>query len=133
MGYQLHFPFLLLFFAPFLQGQSTPRKMIASMDGKELYQAYCASCHGAEAKGNGPVASALKRPPPDLTTLTKCHGGKFPGADLEKVILGDKISGAAHGSSDMPVWGPVFRQIENDMDLGLMRVHQVVEYLKKLQ
>ncbi len=35
-------------------------------NGKRLFQIYCASCHGPEAKGNGPVAKKFV-PPPNLT------------------------------------------------------------------
>ncbi len=111
----------------------TPRKLIASLDGKDLYMSYCASCHGTDGKGKGPVAEALKTPMPDLTTMQKRRGGKFVVADIEKFILGESEVKAAHGSPAMPVWGPVFRRVENDQDLGLVRVRRVVEYLKTLQ
>jgi len=111
----------------------SPRKLIASLDGKDLYMSYCASCHGADGKGNGPVAAALKSPMPDLTTIQKRRGGKYPVADLEKFIMGESEVKAAHGSPDMPVWGPLFRRVENDQDLGLVRVRRVVEYMRTLQ
>jgi hypothetical protein len=65
--------------------------------------------------------------------MQKRRGGKFVVSDLEKFILGESEAKAAHGSADMPVWGPVFRRVENDQDLGLVRVRRVVEYLKTLQ
>jgi mono/diheme cytochrome c family protein len=111
----------------------SPRKMVTTLDGKELYVAYCASCHGMDLKGKGPVAGALKDPVPDLTTIQKRRGGKFVVADLEKFILGEVEMKAAHGSVEMPVWGPVFRRVEADQDLGLVRVRRVVEYLKSMQ
>jgi len=111
----------------------SPRKLIASLEGKDLYVSYCASCHGKDAKGTGPVASVLKVGVPDLTLMQKRRNGKFPVADLEKFILGEIDSKAAHGSSEMPVWGPVFMRVEKDQDLGLVRVRRLVEYLKGLQ
>lgn len=36
--------------------------------GQQLYLIYCAVCHGAEAKGDGTMASKLTAPPPDLTS-----------------------------------------------------------------
>jgi mono/diheme cytochrome c family protein len=111
----------------------SPRKLIASVEGKDLYVAYCASCHGMDGKGKGPVASALKTAVPDLTQVAKRKGGKFDVANLEKFILGEGEMKASHGSADMPVWGPVFRKVEKDQDLGLVRVRAVVEYLKQLQ
>jgi len=34
--------------------------LIRSVEGVDLYRAYCASCHGKDGKGHGPVAPALK-------------------------------------------------------------------------
>ena len=50
--------------------------------GKQLYEARCASCHGATGKGNGPVAASLKHPPADLTLISKKHDGTFPRAQV---------------------------------------------------
>jgi len=73
------------------------------VSGRQTYQQYCASCHGENAKGGGPAAAALKTPPPDLTTLAKQNGGKFPYEYVGGVVrFGKPVS--AHGSSDMPVW-----------------------------
>ena len=113
--------------------QSSPRKLIASMEGKDLYVAYCASCHGLTGKGDGPVSPALKSPMADLRTIAKRNNGAVPKEELEKMILGEKGSRAAHGSEDMPVWGPVFRKVENDRDLGLVRVRRLVDYIAQLQ
>jgi mono/diheme cytochrome c family protein len=123
---------LLFALLAFAQDKS-PRKLPATLDGKELFRAYCASCHGLDAKGGGPVAAALKTSVPDLTTLSKRKGGKFPSADLEKLILGEGVPAAAHGTREMPVWGPVFRRVENDQDFGLIRVRRLVEYIQSLQ
>ena len=111
----------------------SPRKLNPTMDGKGLYVSYCASCHGMDLKGKGPVVEALKMPVPDLTTIAKRRAGKFPVADLENQILGEAAMKAAHGSREMPVWGPVFRRVEKDQDLGLVRVRAVVDYLKSMQ
>lgn len=46
--------------------------------GKEMFMSYCASCHGKDAKGDGPAASALKQAPADLTALAKQNGGSIP-------------------------------------------------------
>ena len=69
--------------------------------GEQMYKLYCATCHGADARGNGPLAAMLKTPPPDLTTLSKRHAGKFPHDYVANVIeFGPGVS--SHGSSDMP-------------------------------
>src|ERR1700758_1504141 len=46
--------------------------------GRQMFDAYCASCHGQGGKGNGPAAPALKAPPTDLTQLAAKNGGTFP-------------------------------------------------------
>ncbi len=75
--------------------------------GKQTYREYCASCHGEDGKGMGPVASELKTAPSDLTTLAKRHAGKFPEDYVANIgRLGKPTQ--AHGSSDMPDWGPIF-------------------------
>ena len=55
-----------------------PVKVTSAASGKEMYESYCAVCHGTDGKGNGPAASALKTPSTDLTTLSKNNGGKYP-------------------------------------------------------
>jgi mono/diheme cytochrome c family protein len=76
----------------------------ATLSGPELYQRLCASCHGADGRGSGPVEPALRTPVPDLTLLAHRDGGEFPTEDVRRTIDG-RWSKAAHGSRDMPVWG----------------------------
>jgi mono/diheme cytochrome c family protein len=85
--------------------RSTPREPAAG--GRGLYLRYCTSCHGADAKGHGPVAASLKSPPPDLTQIAKRAGGTFDEAAVLAYIDGRRAV-AAHGPRDMPVWGAVF-------------------------
>jgi len=101
--------------------------------GKETYMEYCSACHGVDAKGMGPAASALKTPPPDLTTLAKRHGGKFPEGYVAKTIrFGKPIQ--AHGSADMPVWGPIFNVRDKFNEVAVrQRIKNLCEYLATLQ
>ena len=101
---------------------------IIPLDGGKIFSNYCASCHGVNGNGNGPVAPALKTKVPDLTTLARRNGGKFPAVRVRGIIAGDERY-AAHGSREMPVWGPIFHQIEYDRDLGYVRLQNVTEYL----
>lgn len=90
--------------------------------GKKLFANYCASCHGVDATGNGPVASSLKALPSDLTRI-QAKNGKFPAEDVRK-----KISGSTdlmvHGRKDMPVWGLIF---------GASDIANLVKYIESIQ
>jgi mono/diheme cytochrome c family protein len=102
--------------------------------GQKLYMEYCTSCHGADAKGNGPVASTLKTPPGDLTKITR-EGGKFPHARISMVIAGEvgQTEIAAHGTREMPVWGPIFRAIRPDKSTARLDVYALTRYIESLQ
>jgi len=102
------------------------------MNGQQLYREYCAVCHGRAGKGDGPAAAALKMPPADLTTLATSHGGKFPTFAVGVTIKGEQ-SVTAHGTRDMPVWGPVFRQMSANERLGELRVANLVKFLETMQ
>jgi mono/diheme cytochrome c family protein len=106
--------------------------LIRSVEGPDLFRAYCTSCHGLDARGAGPAAPALKAKVPDLTLLARNNRGQFPAARVREMIMGDKIE-AAHGSREMPIWGPIFHQVEADMDWGNVRLSSLVEYLQSIQ
>jgi mono/diheme cytochrome c family protein len=101
--------------------------------GEQMYKQYCAACHGTDAKGNGPLASLLKTPPPDLTTLAKRHTGKFPYDYVSNILeFGPGLS--AHGSSDMPTWGPIFRYFDKQNERVVQhRIKNLCNYLASLQ
>jgi mono/diheme cytochrome c family protein len=112
--------------------KNAPAPRIQSMEGVDTFNAYCVSCHGTRAKGDGPAAMALKKVPADLTTIAKRNGGKFSTADVEGVIMGANVM-AAHGSRDMPVWGPVFQSLAPDQSFMKLRVSNLVDYIKSIQ
>jgi mono/diheme cytochrome c family protein len=91
---------------------------------------YCASCHGTGGKGDGTVGKMLNPPASDLTQIAKRNGGKFPASAIRMTITGDTTM-AAHGSRDMPTWGPVFRS--TDGSLVELRVRNVITYLEGMQ
>lgn len=100
--------------------------------GEEMYISYCASCHGKDAKGNGPAAPALKTPPTELTSMAKKNGGEFPAAHVSSILTGAGVT--AHGSADMPVWGSVFRRMSQGHDSEVQqRVANLTKYLESLQ
>ena len=90
-------------------GEAQPDPGLISV-GKGVYKSYCASCHGTEARGDGPVAEFLRVVPTDLTRAARENGGEYPLDDVMKVIDG-RESLRAHGS-DMPIWGNVFQEAE---------------------
>ena len=77
---------------------------LVAKSGRELYQQFCASCHGSSGRGDGPVAGTLRVEVPDLTRLANRQGGTFDRARVERVIDGRYVI-AAHGRRTMPIWG----------------------------
>jgi mono/diheme cytochrome c family protein len=107
--------------------------LIVSMKGSKLYQIYCASCHGEDAKGHGPMAVWLKVPPSDLTRIAVRNGGEFPLARVDRIISGEAAVLSGHGTRVMPIWGPVFSQVTRDQDLGRVRIDNLARYLRDIQ
>jgi len=124
---QSKFLLVAIFFAAVSMGfgQQTEQKNGKGPDelpGKQWFIAYCAPCHGEDAKGHGPTAMQ-KKAPADLTTLAKRNKGKFPTDYVKKVLI-QGVTVPAHGTTDMPVWGRTFADI-NARDL--------IQYLESVQ
>ena len=118
--------------------------------GKSEFQSSCASCHGTDARGKGPVSDQLKIPPSDLTLLVKNNNGVFPTNAVYEIIYGSKTI-PAHGSREMPIWGERFNPIVNlphNVDLSYWkmagpeqspevvvraRILAVIDYLNRIQ
>lgn len=107
--------------------------------GRETYERFCATCHGLEATGHGPMRPVLLVPPADLTTLIERNGGTFPLARVVKRIDGrDPL--VSHGSP-MPVYGDFFETGEaaalktesGQPVLTSAKVAELVAFLKSLQ
>lgn len=107
-----------------------PIKPISDMSGSATFNAYCTACHGPSGKGDGPAAKAFVKPPSDLTQITKKNNGKFPAAAVKMHVSGDTVV-AAHGSRDMPTWGPVFRS--TDGNVVELRLKNLVDYIESIQ
>lgn len=94
---------------------------------------HCASCHSADARGAGPAAVALKKQPPDLTVLAKQNHGKFPYDEVFKAIDGD-FEVSAHGSKEMPTWGPLFLALTGVNAREAERLTtNLTDYIKSIQ
>jgi len=101
--------------------------------GKQTYKEYCAACHGFDGKGHGPAAWSLRKQPANLTTIAKRHGGKFPD-EYVKGVLQFGPGFTAHGSSEMPVWGPIFQYVENYNEAAVRRrIKNLCEFLESIQ
>lgn len=88
--------------APAVQAET-----LIDASGEQLYQRFCASCHGAKGAGDGPVAATFRSSVPDLSLLSRRRGGQFPTEQVRRIIDGREIK-APHGSREMPVWGQEF-------------------------
>ncbi|HVN88927.1 MAG TPA: cytochrome c [Candidatus Binataceae bacterium] len=101
--------------------------------GRVIYLHYCASCHGINADGNGPVARALKEPPTNLRLLSDLYGNPLQEDKVARAIDG-RAEVKAHGPRDMPVWGEQFSaQSHGDERQVKERITKLVAYLQSIQ
>jgi mono/diheme cytochrome c family protein len=116
--------------------KQVPVKPTSAASGKQMYNAYCSVCHGADGKGGGPAATALKTQPTNLAQLAKENGGKFPEAHIYSVLQFG-METPAHGTQDMPIWGAALRSLDRGVPSPGMQEHQrlanLTNYLKTLQ
>jgi hypothetical protein len=113
------------------------QKTVSQMTGMEMYESFCASCHGVRGKGDGPVAPLVKIGVPDLTRIAYRDGGEFPTEDVRRTIDG-RFDRPAHGPRDMPVWGWQFYNSTtmNDPDERARvdaLIGKLVDYLRSIQ
>jgi mono/diheme cytochrome c family protein len=111
-----------------------PIKQTSAANAKQMFDTYCAVCHGKDAKGGGPAAASLKKAPADLTRISARNGGSFPDVKVKRFIEGlDQVD--AHGTRDMPMWGELFRSLDGAGNSGFaqIRVQALNDYLKSLQ
>jgi mono/diheme cytochrome c family protein len=116
------------------QVSNPPQPAVRPVEGASIFRNNCAACHGLNGRGKGPVAKALKRDVPDLTRLSQRNEGAFPAIHVRNTIMfGADDLLPAHGSKDMPIWGPVFHEIDFDQDLGNVRLENITKYLESIQ
>ncbi|HEX8711472.1 MAG TPA: c-type cytochrome [Terracidiphilus sp.] len=100
--------------------------------GRQMYASYCASCHGMDGRGNGPVAADLKTQPTDLTQLARRNHGKYPDVRVISVLK-QGTSVPAHGNAVMPVWGPILNATDANSRLSALRISNLSGYLESIQ
>lgn len=82
----------------------TESRSSAAPNAEELFVASCASCHGVDGSGNGPLAAELRKAPTNLRLLKQANNGNFPTLKVQRAIDGRAMP-RAHGLPEMPVWG----------------------------
>ena len=112
--------------------KKVPAPVTSAASGEEMFNTYCAVCHGKAGKGDGPAASELKIPPANLTLLSVNNNGKFPADHVAETIRVGPRDAKAHGSTDMPVWGSVFASIGDSSQVKL-RIRNLTKYVESLQ
>jgi mono/diheme cytochrome c family protein len=100
--------------------------------GLALYETYCATCHGPEAKGNGVFAESLRTKPADLTMIARTNRGVFSRADVARIIDG-RVPLKGHGGKDMPIWGDAFARTADGPDSVKKKIDSLVSYLESIQ
>lgn len=111
--------------------------------GENEYLRSCAACHGANAKGAGPVAEVLSTKPSDLTKISKKFNGKFPTQHIYRVIDGRNMINP-HGEKEMPIWGYRYMSeareladsVPHNVDIRALafgRIMSLVGYLESIQ
>ena len=116
---------------------TTKSQLLAdSFDEKELGYAYylenCATCHGVNGMGNGPLSDELIKKPTDLTVLAKENGGSFPETMVYQIIDGRRVI-LSHGTREMPIWGKRFKTIDGNEQAIDSRISKIIEYIENIQ
>lgn len=104
-------------------------------DGRGYFNVHCATCHGLDARGDGPMAPILLLQPKDLTQLQNEAKGVFPrSAVIAKIDGRDPL--LAHGSP-MPVYGPFFEgkgiTIRGEEGILIMTSQPIVDLIAYLE
>jgi mono/diheme cytochrome c family protein len=113
-----------------------PTTASAGSEGRVLFGSYCVACHGADARGDGPVAAKLRTQPSDLTRLGRRFGTPINRDKVARYIDG-RVDVLAHGPRNMPVWG---QRLQDEL-IGLpatedtirRTIDSIVDYLVSIQ
>lgn len=115
---------------------TTGAPALTALDGAEIFAQLCASCHGKQGRGDGPVAPAMKAAPPDLTLIAARNGRRFPADWVRDVIDGRAVL-PAHGTRAMPVWGYELEASVAEREPGraaaVTLTNRLVDFLESIQ
>jgi mono/diheme cytochrome c family protein len=102
--------------------------------GARLFFNHCAACHGENGEGTGPVAASMRVTMPNLRTLAQRNGGSFPRDAVVAYVDGRNVK-AAHGDRQMPVWGDVFKGVDQEADDRTVRrrINAIADFISTLQ
>jgi len=102
--------------------------------GARLFFNHCAACHGENGEGTGPVAASMRVTMPNLRTLAQRNGGSFPRDAVVAYVDGRNVK-AAHGDRQMPVWGDVFKGVDQETDDRTVRrrINAIADFISTLQ
>jgi mono/diheme cytochrome c family protein len=113
-----------------------PQPPTGAEAGKIIFQTICASCHGQDARGGGPVAQSLKTKPANLRLIARRRNGSFPEDEIKQHIDG-RIPPVAHCTREMPVWGDRLASAAPEAEVREQRreqaIEQLVTYLRTIQ
>jgi len=126
----------VLFVAAILLSPQAQAQAFEKYSGEETFHRFCASCHGEEGHGDGPVASAIPIMVPDLTRLRQRLGDKFPEETLRRIIDG-RNAVIYHGTRYMPVWGYEFwveegADAEAEQNVEII-IRNLIDYIASIQ
>jgi hypothetical protein len=114
--------------------QATEAPIDPALAGRHHYESFCSSCHGDEARGDGPLAELLRIVTPDLTRLAERHDGEFPAPYVKSRIDGTEAV-QAHGRRMMPVWGQALGPASgrSERETAGRQIAEIVAYLETIQ
>jgi mono/diheme cytochrome c family protein len=105
----------------------------STVEGVKIFQYHCAVCHGVDGRGHGPDSVVLKHPVPDLTLISQRSGGKFPYKRVKGIVEGTESGPLAQSDREMPIWGPIFHEVESDQDWGEVRLDAITKHMESIQ
>jgi mono/diheme cytochrome c family protein len=121
----------------FLPAAQKPDKRTSSqrntVEGARIFQDRCAVCHGVDGRGHGPDSVVVRHPVADLTLISQRSGGKFPYQRVRGIIAGEETGLLSQGDREMPLWGPVFHEVESDQDWGEVRLDAITRHIESMQ